>query len=472
MGEASLLVELGGPRHQLEDRRVRRDRHAARSSAGRSPGSGARARSPPRVAIARRSTWCSAESVSSFVGSPASSVGRDLGAALHRPLEQLGADAPSPVARPDAAPLPDLVRLALAGPARFSHTKATSVLPVPDEPGVLAGMRPHRLPLVVEVLELEGLAALVDGFDGGEQLRPLWIVFTARGRPPELGHGVDPGTTVRRPWTRFRDARRGPSITYETVTTRVATVTLDRPDALQRVHQGRCATRWRRRGRTCARTTPSAPSSSPARREGVLHRHRPERGARPRAGSRSPSTRSPTRTRAGGSGRAATSAGSRGGRGQRHGLRRRLLPARRGRHRMPADGRPPTRDAILDARTCDLRHAGGLRPAAAAPMRLRRSRRCRPAGVGGHRARRLHREPIDVGHDQSSRRPGHPPVAAATLAASRRGCRPAAIAVGRARARTGDQMLDVGNTFLNLAMSKVPSPTGTAASSADDPASA
>ena len=115
----------------------------ARWWAGRSRGSGAPARSPPRSATASRSTWCSAASVSSFVGRAASSVGAISVPRCTRPLEQLrcrcpgagGSAARRPTARPCASP---------AARASPQPHEGHQLVAVPHEPGV--GLRDATTP--------------------------------------------------------------------------------------------------------------------------------------------------------------------------------------------------------------------------------------------------------------------------------------------------------------------------------------
>ena len=242
--------------------------------------------------------------------------------------------------------------LALAGD-RLEPAEGHQLRAVPHEHGVRVGMRPHRCPLVGQVLELVGLAVVVDRLHRREQVDPRGIVLAARRRPtqrihagrlPPCGcachhHSMDPSslTTIR----------------YDTADG-VATITLDRADRHNAFTSTMCdemAATWAHiREDRDVRSVVLTAAGDKAFCTGIDRSEVPVGGGgrvhvRPvhLRGSRRP-PRAPRQRvlEAGGGGR------------QRHGLRRRLLPPRRGRHH----------------------HRGGARHVLRPPRHLRRCRRC------------------------------------------------------------------------------------------------
>ncbi len=187
VGQPGPFVEVGRPRHQLQTRGGRQVGHLL---AGR-PGDLQEAPHRPvplplgqghHVRLARARIDLEVHRQAGV------EVGRHLLGPAHRPLEEGGADPLTAAAGSHTAPLRHRVGAALTGPDAQPH-EPDQLRAVPHELGVGVGMGPDGVPLVGQVVELEALAALVDGLDGGEQLGPLHVLLTHRGRPPEVGHG-------------------------------------------------------------------------------------------------------------------------------------------------------------------------------------------------------------------------------------------------------------------------------------------
>ena len=160
VGQARRLVELGAPRHQLEAG-GRRDGPAPARWAGRATSRNRRTGSKPaRAASVARSRWSSATSSCTSVVQrrvePDRHLGGRVGASSRRAACRCPGGGGSGAHRPSttrgcASRSPGIA---------LSQAKATSSRPSHTKVGVRLRVRPDRLPLVGQVLQLVGLTAL------------------------------------------------------------------------------------------------------------------------------------------------------------------------------------------------------------------------------------------------------------------------------------------------------------------------